>query len=352
MISLHIIIDNATDAQLDRGLRYLKRTNQKLVNIAAGAQLDRGMAYVERVRAEVPGIKVFWRHLEDTGIWRKLNPLEWWVSRVTDRLSWAQRNDIIFVTDNESSGDDTTIQNYVRWQKSVMEQLHEKGLHAAVGRFATGNILEEQYTLLKPMFDCIQPGDYFSPNEYFNAPGKSSGGHLFRYDLGWKAAGHALPTAIGEFAMAVDYKSDKGYRSIGMSGKDFAALAIQQYEAWYETRGVTVFLYCIGGYGWELFQLDDEVLTALETYALSKAQPAAPPASTPITVRPVTPVKEEPAPIVQPNTTSEPPKEEKPTEQKPAPIDLQRDKVIACLRALAAEILTLADVMAAEQVVG
>ena len=323
-ISLHIIVDNASDEQLDRALRYLKRTNQKLVNIAAGAQLDRGMTYVERVRADVPGIKVFWRHLEDTGIWTKLTPAQWYTSRVQPRLAWAQRNNLVFVTDNESSGDNVTIENYVRWQRAVMAELHEQGLHAAVGRFATGNISEDQYGLLKPMFDAIQPGDYFSPNEYFNAPGKSSGGHLNRYKLGWLAAGHNLPTAIGEFGMAVDYQSDKGFHSIGMLGKDYARLVIEHSQAWYEAQGVTPFLYCVGGYSWPTFQLNEEVYGELEAYAARNEPPVI--VTPPIVTNPPAPVPE----VSEPAT-------------KPPEVDLLKNEIGALLRSIAADLNTLAD---------
>lgn len=308
-ISLHINVDNTTDAQLDRALTYLHRTKAQMVNIAAGAQLDRGYAFVDGLRAAMPTIKVFWRHLEDTGVWTKLSPVEWYNSRVLPRLAWAARNDIVFVTDNESSGDNTTIENYVRWQKTVMAMLHEKGLHAAVGRFATGNIREEQYALLKPMFDAFQTGDYFSPNEYFNAPGRSSSGHLYRYNLAWMAMGKPLPTAIGELGMSVDYKSGDGYHTLNMSAKDYAALVIQNFEMWYKKFNVTVFLYVIGGFGWQSFQIDGDVMTELETYA-AKQDTATVPVVMP----------DKPAPVVAPIPAplpAQPPQIPPPVEVKP-----------------------------------
>lgn len=272
-ISLHCIVDNATEAQLNRAVLYLRRVQPEAVNIAAGSQLDRGMAFVERVRAEVPGIKVFWRHLEDTGIWTKLDPEKWYDSRIAPRLEWAFKNRLIVVTDNESSGDDETMKRYVQWQIKVMGKLHQVGLNAAVGRFATGNIKETQYTLLKPMFDEMTLGDYFSPNEYHNVPSDSSGGHLNRYKLAWQAAGRNLPTAIGEFGMSVHYDPGKGFRSINMSGAYAAQLGIGHFEAWHKPNDVTVFYFTIGGYSWGSFQLvlpdgsDDSLLSVLEAYA-------------------------------------------------------------------------------------
>lgn len=272
-ISLHIVVDGATPDQLDRAALYLCRINARMVNIAAGAQLDRGMQFVERVRTETPGIGVFWRHLEDTGIWTRLDPISWYDSRIAPRLEWAFRNRIIFVTDNESSGNDEEIKRYVEWQIKVMEQLHRAGLNAAVGRFATGNIKENQYALLKPMFDAMIPGDYFSPNEYHNAPSGSSAGHLNRYKLAWQAAGRNLPTTIGEFGMAVNYQSDKGYLSANISGGMAAEIGIKHFEDWYKPNDVTVFWYCVGGYSWPNFQINEELYQELEAYAAKDAPP-------------------------------------------------------------------------------
>lgn len=273
MISLHLLADGADQARLDRAILYLKRVKARSVNIGGGSQIDRAMTLVERVRAEIPGIRVFWRQLEDTGIHAQMQPFEWYASRVSPRLEWLKKNQCIFVLDNESSGDNSQIQRYAAWEADVLKRLHTVGLFGAACRFATGNIREDQYALLKPIFDVMLPGDYISPNEYSNAPGKSSGGHLERYMNIWRAAGRNLPTTIGEAGIAADYDPGKGYRAVpGLTGRVYAEQMISE-EIWYGGGSIDRFLYCIGGHGWENFQIGDDVLETLEGYYAKLSPP-------------------------------------------------------------------------------
>ncbi len=258
MITLHINCDKASPAQLDRALLYLIRTNQRTVNIAAGAELQKGMSFVDRVRQALPKIKVFWRNLdpEDTGIHAKYSAQWIFNHKVAPYLAWFKRHEIIFVFDNESSGDDNQIRNYARCTVEFLILMHAVNLATAVCRFATGNIAERQYILLKPIFSAMLPSDWISPNEYSNAPGKSSGGHLERYEQMWMAAGKPLPTFIGEAGVCPDYDPGKGFRSIGMSGKAHAAQLIAE-EVWYPD--VDRALFVVGGFGWDFFQLIKEI---------------------------------------------------------------------------------------------
>lgn len=267
MISLHIVVDNAPPEVLDRALLYLKRTKQRYVNIGGGSQLDLARQYVDRVRAEVPGIRIIWRDLEpeDTGIHTKMTPAELFALKVAPALGWFKKHELIFMPDNESSGDDEQIKRYVTWNLEVMKLLHQSGLSGAYGRFATGNIVESQYPLLKPLFDAFKPGDIFSPNEYSNAPGKSSGGHLERYKLAWKAAGWDLPTVIGEAGIAVDYDPGKGYQSIDLSSPAYAQQAIDE-EIWYKNGAITRCFYIVGGYSHETFRINNGFYEYLENY--------------------------------------------------------------------------------------
>lgn len=304
MISIHINCDNATPAQLDRALLYLIRTNQRSVNIAAGTELKKGMDFVERVRAALPHINIFWRNLdpEDTGIHAKYSPQWVFDKKVLPYLAWFKRNNVIFVCDNESSGNDDQIKAYTIWMVSFLIIMHAVNLATSVCRFATGNIKESQYALLKPVFNAMLPSDWISPNEYSNVPGKSSGGHLARYENMWIAAGKHLPTAIGEAGVCPDYNPGKGFRSVPMSGKAYADQMISE-EVWYENGQIDRFLFVVGGFGWGDFQLikdlgngkvEADTLDALEAYY------AAHPATSPVVVTeppppPVTP-PEPPAP--------------------------------------------------------
>lgn len=282
-ISLHILADNAAPERLERAVQYLKRVRPKYVNIAGGSQLDIAMQLTERVRAEVPGIKVVFRHMkpEDTGIHTKMSASTLYNMKIAPHLAWFKKHEVIFMPDNESSGDDNQMIRYTQWQVEMAVLLHKDNLRGAFCRFATGNIKESQYALLKPIFSAMIPGDMISPNEYSNSPGRSSGGHLERYEQMWMAAGKPLETTIGEAGIAVNYDPGNGYRSIGLLGSKYAQEMIDQ-EIWYEGGKIDRFLYCIGGYGWESFQIGDDVLEHLEKYYASKAPPVEIPMPTPI----------------------------------------------------------------------
>lgn len=313
MISLHINCDNATPAQLDRALLYLIRTNQRSVNIAAGTELKKGMAFVERVRAALPHINIFWRNLdpEDTGIHAKYSPQWVFDRKVLPYISWFKHNNIIFVCDNESSGDDEQMKAYASWTVSFLIIMHAVSLATATCRFATGNIKESQYALLKPIFNAMLPSDWISPNEYSNAPGKSSGGHLARYENMRITAGKHLPTSIGEAGLCPDYNPGKGFRSIGMSGKAYADQMISE-EVWYENGAIDRFLFVVGGFGWGDFQLikdmgngqvEADTLDALEAHYAKQPVPvplAPPPVATvPVpSAPPATPEPPKPPPFV------------------------------------------------------
>jgi hypothetical protein len=287
MISLHILADNAAPERLERAVQYLRRVRPKYVNIAGGSQLDIAMQLTERVRLEVPGIKVVFRHMrpEDTGIHTKMSASTLYNMKVAPHLAWFKKHEVIFMPDNESSGDDNQMRRYAQWQIEMAVLLHNDNLRGAFCRFATGNIGDgshgsNQYPLLKDIFTAMLPGDMISPNEYSNAPGRSSAGHLKRYKQMWKAAGRPLETTIGEAGIAVNYDPGNGYRSIGLPGSKYAQEMIDQ-EIWYDGGKIDRFLYCIGGYGWESFQIGDDVLEHLEKYYASNSPPVEIPMPTP-----------------------------------------------------------------------
>ena len=321
MISLHINVDGLSPAVLDRALLYLVRTHQRSVQIAAGAEIQKGMDYVDRVRAALPHIIIYWRNLdpEDTGIHAKYSPQWVFDHKVLHYLAWFKRNNVVFVPDNESSGNDDQIKAYALWMVSFLILMHAVNLATAVCRFATGNIQDgtdpryptNQYNLLKPIFSAMLPMDWISPNEYSNAPGKSSGGHLARYENMWVAAGKRLPTSIGEAGICPDYDPGKGYRSINMSAKAVVEQLTGE-EIWYEGGAIDRFVFSVA-INWGGFNLikeigdgkvEADVLDELEKhYAKQPAPVPIPPTPTPPPVPipapgPVEPPK--PAPIPQP----------------------------------------------------
>lgn len=293
-LSPHIIVDNIDPELLERCLLYLKRVKQlKFVNIGAGAQVDRGMQFVERVHREIPHLRIVWRNLDkedDTGILAKWTAEDLYAERVTRYLKWFQDNNVIFMPDNETSGDDNRIKLYARDEAAIARMLHADGLNGAFCRFATGNIQDgsqpgqpSQYPLLKPIFDAMNAGDIISPNEYRNAPGKSSAGHLFRYTKMWEAAGRELPTFIGEAGISVNYDPGIGYQVLGLSDADVCQLMLSD-EMWYNNGAIDRSWYLAGGYTHETFRLRPGIFDYLENYYDKLppviVKPPDPPAST------------------------------------------------------------------------
>lgn len=282
MITLHLVADGSDPRRIDRGIDYIVNTKQPQATVAGGAQIDIAMNIVERIHARAPNCLIFWRVLEDTGNIFAMNTTQWWSERVFPRLKWMQDHRLIMVVDNESSGDDNIIRNYTAQSIERMQTLHAAGLYGAFCRFATGNIVESQYVLLKPLLEKLDARDWISPNEYTNLPGKSSGGHLERYKKILEVVpGKHFNVAIGECGVLNDYQSKDGYLG-KISGSQMAA-ALLADEVWYYGGSVPRHLFCIGGFGWPLLQVNDEALNFLEDYYAKNPidQPTPPPTPTP-----------------------------------------------------------------------
>lgn len=279
-LSLHVVVDNATNEQLDMALDYLIVTKQKVVNIAAGSQIDRGMQFVERVRQALPDIDIIWRILEDTGIHAAMSVNVWWTTRVAPFLAWMKKNRVIMLLDNESSGDDAVIKYYVQWELDAMNRLHKEGLGAAVARFATGNIDDggnshNQYPLLKPLLDAVTNKDYVSPNEYTNTTGLSSAGNIGRWKLIEAVAGRKLPISIGEAGILHKYEANNGWQG-HMSEQQVvdALLADEQYYRPDITRSI----FAVGGYQqWKTLQVTQGIINLLKQYYKEHPIMATPP---------------------------------------------------------------------------
>jgi hypothetical protein len=297
-ISLHLVADNSDPKRIDRAIDYLVNTNQPAVNVAGGSQVDIAMNIVERIHVRKPNMQIFWRVLEDTGNVITMEDATWWAQRVQPRLKWMQDHKVIMVVDNESSGDDTIIKKYVTKSIVRMKMLHDNGLYGGFCRFATGNIVESQYALLKPLLDETDARDWITPNEYSNSPGKSSGGHLERYKriLGVVPGKH-FNVAIGECGILRDYLANEGYSTIPISGATAASQLLAD-EIWYNGGTIPRFWFVRGGYQtWQKVQVGDDALEFLEDYY----------AKNPIGILQPPPVVIPPPPIVVPPAYTPPP---------------------------------------------
>jgi len=303
MISLHIVVDQSTPAMLDMALWYLKETKQPLVNIAGGAQLDLTMQYAERVRRELPDIVIQFRILEDTGIIMQLTPQQWFVRYVMPRMKWLRDNRIVLVVDNETSGSNETIKLYVDRSIVIANMLHDVQLNGAFCRFATGNINDgkdadksrtDQYPLLTPLLQALNDKDWVSPNEYTNANGKSSSGHLARWENIRRVApaGKSLNFSIGEAGILVDYQAKHGWIKSGMTAKN-VALQLLADEQWYEGGRIPRCAFTIGGNpdDWGTLQINKEILDVwVEYYKAHPILPVKRITGTVVIVPPTTPI--------------------------------------------------------------
>lgn len=304
MISIHVVADFAEPQRLDRALTYLVKTKQPSVNIAGGAQLDRAVDFANRVRAALPKTRIEFRILEDTGIIMKLSPVEWYARYVAPRVMWLKEQRIHLVVDNETSGSDEQIREYVGRSIAIADMLHTMSLNGVFCRFATGNIGESQYTFLKALTDKLNSGDVVGPNEYSNRPGQSSGGHLERYKRIEAVAGRTLNISIGEAGILNNYQARHGIATIPMSGKDAAAQMLGE-EIWYRGGTIPRHYYCVGGNSdWSSMQPDDGFFEFLEDYytahPIGQVEP-------PVVIPPPKPVPAPtPAPVPAPVPTPAP----------------------------------------------
>lgn len=285
-MSLNVVVDFADKKRLERALTYLIRTKAKSVVIAGGAQMDLTMQFVEQVRQALPAIRIDFRILEYTGIMIKLTPDEWWSRYITPRRNWIHANKLHIVVDNETSGNDAVIKLYVDRSIAIANKLHTEGIPGVYCRFATGNIDDggggsNQYPLLKPLLDRLWADDWIGPNEYTNAPGKSSGGHLARYKNILKVAGRPINVSIGECGILNNYAARAGYRGIPMTDEQMA-LKLLEDEQWYEGGSIVRHAFVIGGGSeWDSLQIGDGALEVWEDHALKTAPPVKPPVVTP-----------------------------------------------------------------------
>lgn len=270
MISIHVIADNSTQPQRDMAFEFLVElqrifpNRQLIVNVAAGSQIDIGMQFVERVRAALPNIIIIWRILEDTGIYAVMSVENWFNDRVLPRLEWMRRMRVVMMIDNESSGDDSQMAYYATWVAGALRLLHAYGLNGAVLRFATGNIKEDQYALMKPVFDALQDGDWVSPNEYTNFPDapEGSGGHLKRWEHLETAAGRKLPITIGEAGLLNHYAARDGWLGSTLTEARVVDILFDD-EQWYRPEMVRC-LFCIGGHSeWDRLQITQGILNLI-----------------------------------------------------------------------------------------
>lgn len=264
-ISYHIIADQVyTDGDHNKVLKHLHVIQPRWVNVmGSNMRWGRVLDLAHRIKRELPTIRIILRYWPDDGNWVKpeyRDPRAWYAA-------FKQYMDMGFVmlTDNESVTQD--MRPYADWQAAIIKLAIPDNNAVAAGRFSTGtpddgSQGQQHYPQLDPMWYALaeskanqEPGkeSIWSPNEYFNKPDASSGGHLQRYLNGWKRCdleGVPRPTTvIGEYGECIDYKPAQGYKLLGVTGRPAARIGIDHFNLWYRPHGVDVLWFSMGAWG-------------------------------------------------------------------------------------------------------
>lgn len=262
-ISYHILVDDISEYELNLIIMHLQKIKPDYLTVKGGERFDRAMWFVEQLYNRLPDTKVILRKWPDDGILKRYNydVQKWFNDTIKPYQEWIKKHRVIWLLDNESAAQDLT--PYAKATAEAMEMCGKIGIGLAVGRFAAGNPKEHQYTELDPMWSGLKKWwnlHIWSPNEYFEKPDNTGGsGSIFRYYNGWqrcKQKYNFIPkTVIGEFGLAVNYLSDKGFRSLNLDERKYFEICNRYFRVYYAPYNVPVCLFSIGK--WNGFEVGD-----------------------------------------------------------------------------------------------
>lgn len=296
MISLYIIIEsNLSNEALDRAAAWLAENRPPYTTVMSGGQIDRAMQFAERV---LPYTRVIFRVFPNDGVLKTFHykASDYYTARVAPYEKWLRNHSIFWHVDNESAED--FLIEYAECTARVISIAVDNHVMTAVGAFATGNPREDQYNQLDPMWKALDEHHdmtIWACHEYHAQTPQLSGGHIYRYHLGWERCKQlkiAEPvTVIGEYGYlhSKDGRLDPewGFRRDGLTGDLAAAMDTGYHRQWYAPNGVTACVYAFGGTTgkWASLNVDDDgYLKAITVYnkTLSPAPPTPnPPDETP-----------------------------------------------------------------------
>lgn len=277
-ISYHILVDDISEYDLNLIIMHLQRIKPDYITVKGGERFERAIWFVEQMYSRLPDTKVILRKWPDDGILKRFSyniPL-WYSSTIKPYETWLKKHtNVIWLLDNESTAQDLT--QYANATAQAMEMCGKIGIGLAVGRFAAGNPGEHQYAELDPMWSGLKKWWHlhiWSPNEYFEKPNNASGsGSIFRYYNGWKRCKQKFnfipKTVIGEFGLAVNYLSDKGFRTIGLSERDYFTLCHRFFRVYYAPYNVPINLFSVGR--WNGFEVSDDFFVQNENNPIEVA---------------------------------------------------------------------------------
>lgn len=277
-LSYHILVDDLSEYDLNLLIMHLQRIKPDYITVKGGERFDRAIWFVEQLYTRLSSTKVILRKWPDDGILKRFNydVQKWFDSTIKPYQEWLKiYTNVIWLLDNESTEPNLT--QYANATAQAMDLCGSLGIALAVGRFAAGNPKEHQYTELDPIWKSLKKWWYlhiWSPNEYFEKPDTASGsGSVFRYYNGWKRCKdrfNFIPvTVIGEFGLAVNYLSDKGFKSINLDERKYYELCSRFFRVYYAPYDVPVCLFSIGK--WNGFEVNDTFLAQNESNPIEVA---------------------------------------------------------------------------------
>lgn len=263
-ISYHILVDDLSEYDLNMIILHLIKIKPDYITVKGGERFERAMWFVEQMYNRLPSCKIILRKWPDDGILKKFNyNVQLWFNTIINPYhQWLKKyNNVIWLLDNESA--EYNLTQYAQATSEAMELCGKMGIALAVGRFAAGNPKEHQYAELDPMWKSLKKWwnlHIWSPNEYFEKPDNTGGsGSIFRYYNGWKRCKdrfNFIPkTVIGEFGLAVNYLSDKGFKSIGLEEREYFTICHRYFRTYYAPYNVPICLFSVGK--WNGFEISD-----------------------------------------------------------------------------------------------
>ena len=233
-----------------------------LVHVIVGTAQTAGESVMraDHVCNLLPKATVILRLWPDDHQYNQMTPVQW-----SERyLPYTSKSKWYLSIDNEplASSDEKQLLAVRDWELAVLKLANRAGVRIAYGAFSTGTPhhtlyhhlvpLWKEAALLGPRQHVWRPNCYWDPND----PGYRNN-HLLRPIVyGWKAAadaGLSAPfTVYGETGIAPGYNPEKGYKSIGIGGRDFARRLVA------ENLPVAAAVFCWGPWKDNSYSVNDD----------------------------------------------------------------------------------------------
>lgn len=257
-IGPHMLMDRATEQEVERVLMHVEITKPRFVTIMGGSRFTQahavGRELLTNNRFE-PNPRVILRKWPDDGNWKK--------RQYKDPDVWFKENQgfieesFIMKCSNEDMENDLTDMSH--WLARQVHLSGEVGGGVAVGSFATGNPHESQFLFdeetrkgqLTPLAEALHVWhDYsvYAPHEYVALSGARTAGHPNRFREFWKMCdtlGYTRPvTVIGEHGFLLNMDPYLGWKEGPFrNGREYYEFLEPYNTTWYRDHDVDLQLF-------------------------------------------------------------------------------------------------------------